>query len=94
MLILWKGFIANRNRCYDHLIPQCNTRDDIYGNTNGLNLVPCCRNCNSAKSSKSIDEIEIGPSNCDDAATNQCMNDNFKKVMPKVKNGLNRTWRS
>ena len=52
----------NHNKCMyckvkpkeedDHLIPQCCTRESIYGNNNALNKVPSCSLCNRSKGGK------------------------------------------
>lgn len=43
----------------DHLIPQCCTKNSIYGQNNSLNRVPSCSQCNGKKGGKVNDELKL-----------------------------------
>ena len=43
----------------DHLIPQCCTKNSIYGQNNTLNRVPACSQCNGKKGGKVNHEFKL-----------------------------------
>lgn len=75
----------------DHMIPACNTTNHQYGLTNCLNLVPCCKSCNSAKGGKSLREWEPRKMNGETEDEFQSRQQHHRDIIPKISKWCDKT---